>query len=175
MWGVCRRYRLSDADARDVVQDVWLQLVEHISTLREPAALPGWLVTTTRRECLRVCRASSEREQREDKADLTVLADPESARVDEWLIAEERATVLRSAFGQLPSHCRELLSLLLQNPPVPYSEISTILNMPVGAIGPNRARCMDRLRRSPAIAALIEESTRPSHPPAGPPMSRRLP
>jgi RNA polymerase sigma factor (sigma-70 family) len=159
VWGVCRRYRLSDADARDVGQNVWLRLVEHISTIREPAALPGWLATTTRRECLRVCRASSERQQREDKADLGDVADPESAQVDKWLIAEERATALRIGFGQLPSHCRQLLSLLLQDPPVPYSEISTILNMPVGGIGPNRARCLDRLRRCPAIVALIEEST----------------
>jgi RNA polymerase sigma factor (sigma-70 family) len=158
VWGVCRRYRLSDADARDVGQNVWLRLVEHISTLREPAALPGWLATTTRRECVRVCRAASEREQREDRADLAVLADPDSTRVDQWLIAEEQATALRIGFSQLPSHCRQLLSLLLQDPPVPYSEISTILGMPVGGIGPNRARCLDRLRRCPAIVALIEES-----------------
>ena len=52
------RCRLSRADAADVSQNVWLRLTEHLDTIREPAALPGWLATTTRRECLRTIRAN---------------------------------------------------------------------------------------------------------------------
>ena len=54
IWSICRRYRLGDADAEDVGQNVWLQLVGHLDKIRDPAALPGWLATVTRRECLRV-------------------------------------------------------------------------------------------------------------------------
>ena len=54
---VCRRYRLSDADADDAGQAVWLCLVEHLNDLRTPDALPGWLTTTTRRECCRILNA----------------------------------------------------------------------------------------------------------------------
>src|ERR1700724_1128621 len=50
IWSICRRYRLSDADAEDVGQAVWLHLVDQLDSLRDPAALPGWLSTTTRRE-----------------------------------------------------------------------------------------------------------------------------
>jgi len=57
-WSICRRHRLSDADANDVGQNVWLRLVEHLPSLREAAALPGWLTTTTRRACLRAQRGS---------------------------------------------------------------------------------------------------------------------
>ena len=57
VWSICVRYRLSRQDIDDVGQSVWLLLVEQIGSLREPAALPGWLATTTRRECLRVLRA----------------------------------------------------------------------------------------------------------------------
>ena len=56
IWSICRQYRLGGADAQDVGQMVWLHLVDHLDDLRDPAALPGWLVTTTRRECLRVRR-----------------------------------------------------------------------------------------------------------------------
>lgn len=56
LWSICRRYRLSMEDSQDVGQSVWLHLVEHLSTLREPAALPGWIATTTQRECLRLLR-----------------------------------------------------------------------------------------------------------------------
>src|SRR5215472_10808217 len=58
VWSICRHYRLSPADAQDTGQNVWLQLVEQLDNLRDPAALPGWLATTTRHECGRVLRAA---------------------------------------------------------------------------------------------------------------------
>jgi len=58
IWSICRRYRLGNADAEDVNQSVWLILVDQLAALREPAALPGWLATTTQRECGRVLRAA---------------------------------------------------------------------------------------------------------------------
>jgi RNA polymerase sigma factor (sigma-70 family) len=60
MWSICRSHHLSTADADDVHQSVWLQLVRQLDKIREPTALPGWLVTTTRRECGRVRRAARE-------------------------------------------------------------------------------------------------------------------
>ena len=56
IWSICRRHRLGGADAEDVGQIVWLQLVDPLARIRDPAALPGWLATTTRRECLRILR-----------------------------------------------------------------------------------------------------------------------
>ena len=58
VWSICRRYRLSGADTDDAGQAVWLQLVDQIDRIRDPAALPGWLATTTRRECGRIVRAA---------------------------------------------------------------------------------------------------------------------
>src|SRR5215471_10837929 len=54
IWSICRQYRLGRADAEDVAQSVWLRLVDQLGKIREPAALPGWLVTTARRECGRL-------------------------------------------------------------------------------------------------------------------------
>src|SRR5689334_11065878 len=54
IWSLCRRYRLDTSDIADVGQNVWLLLVNHLGKIREPAALPGWLATTTRRECARI-------------------------------------------------------------------------------------------------------------------------
>lgn len=51
IWSICRRHRLEAADARDAAQNVWLKLVDQLDKIRDPAALPGWLVITTRREC----------------------------------------------------------------------------------------------------------------------------
>src|SRR5262249_8816662 len=63
VYTICTRYRLSNHDIEDVGQNVWLLLVERLGKLREPAALPGWLATTTARECLRVMTAASKAER----------------------------------------------------------------------------------------------------------------
>ncbi len=159
LWGICRRFRLSDADAHDVGQNVWLRLVEHLAKLREPAALPGWIATTTRRECIRAQRSSWDHEREQIEPDVELPADEEATQVDQWLLADERDSVIRAAFAQLQPRCQQLLTLLMKDPPPAYAQISTSLHMPIGAIGPNRARCLDKLRRSPLLAEFIESRT----------------
>ncbi len=154
---VTARYRLREQDAADVSQTLWLRLVQHLSTLREPAALPGWIVTTTRNECLRVLRI------RQRTGTFDPLLEPprsrgpaeEPSQVDEDLMRDERHDALLGAFAELSGRHRELLELLLADPPVSYAEISERLDIPVGAIGPTRARALQKLRRSPALAALL--------------------
>lgn len=155
VWTISRRYRLSAADVDDIGQSVWLLLIEHLPTLRDPAALPGWIATTTQRECLRLLR-SGKRTEPADPAEVFSATPDDVASVDEELLRHERRDAVRTAFGQLSPRCRLLLSMLVQDPPVAYREISEKLHMPVGSIGPNRARCLDRLRQEPALAALIE-------------------
>lgn len=156
VWSLCRSYRLSRADADDVAQSVWLRLIEHLPSLRQPAALPGWLSTTTRNECLRVLRVAGRRERTERSIeDSEIPADGETARVDRAILLEERNRALRAAWAQLPVNCRELLSLLIQDPPLTYAEISESLGKPVGSIGPSRGRCLEKLRRCPVLAAHI--------------------
>jgi RNA polymerase sigma factor (sigma-70 family) len=155
IWSICRRYRLSRADAEDVSQAVWLRLVDHLDHLRDPAALPGWLATTTRHECGRVLRAAGGPPAFEQVLGVESIADTQTATAEQELLAAERQAALREAFTRLPPGCRQLLALLMADPPVPYAEISARLGISIGSIGPNRSRCLDRLRRDPVIAALI--------------------
>ena len=159
VWGICRRYRLSVADADDVGQSLWLGLLEHLETLRDPAALPGWIATTTRRECLKVHDDARRRRSPVDPAvlDEQVLgADPTAVPVDEGLLVEERHAAVRTAFAALAPQCRRLLALLVSDPPLPYVRIAEILGVPVGGLGPTRARCLEKLRRSEALAAFLD-------------------
>jgi RNA polymerase sigma factor (sigma-70 family) len=155
VWSVCRRYGLSGSDADDVGGSVWLRLVEHLDTLHEPAALPGWLARTTQRECIKVLR-SRNREAPVDDPELGAGApgNGDQGGLDGGLLVEERRHALRAAFAELPARCRKLLAMLFAEPPASYAEIGAALGLPVGAIGPNRGRCLDRLRRSRALAAL---------------------
>jgi RNA polymerase sigma factor (sigma-70 family) len=135
---------------------VWLRLVEALGTIRQPAALAGWLKTTAQRECLYLLRTKNRQIPIGD--DEHVFEETDGA-ADEWLLVQERQIALRAAFGGLSERCRRLLEMLFADPPTPYVQISAELGMAVGAIGPNRQRCLDRLRASPAIAALLETWT----------------
>ncbi|GAA3343064.1 sigma-70 family RNA polymerase sigma factor [Amorphoplanes nipponensis] len=158
VYATCRRWRLDAADTADVSQTVWLRLVENLGRLREPQALPGWLRTTTVRECTRLYHA--QRRERPDDlvAHLARSPDDGAGPVDGRLIADERAAALRAALAELPDRCRRLLGLLMSDPPTSYADISARLGMPCGAIGPNRARCLDRLRGSPTLRALLTDA-----------------
>jgi RNA polymerase sigma factor (sigma-70 family) len=157
IWSICRGYRLgdADADAGDVAQRVWLQLVRHIDQVRDPAALPGWLATTTRRECLRVLRTAPGPHLAGYGLEAGLTAGEQTLPAEHELLAAERQAALREALLALPPCCQQLITLLIQDPPVPYARISATLGIPVGGIGPTRRRCLDKLRRHPAIAALI--------------------
>src|ERR1700730_3108127 len=159
VYTVCTRYRLSIHDIEDVGQNVWLLLVEQLGKLREPAAWPGWLATTTARECVRVVTAAHKSERVGTGLDDAALF-VDDAEIDEEILMAERNAALRAAFAQLPSRCQQLLSMLISDPPRSYEEIHTELGIPVGSTGPQRARCLDRLRRSSAFAGSGEGGAR---------------
>jgi RNA polymerase sigma factor (sigma-70 family) len=155
VWSICLRYRLTRDDTDDVGQSVWLLLIEQIGSLREPAALPGWLATTVKRECLRILRAAGRHDHAGLPPEDQMPPDPDATMIEQEVIAAERNAALRAAFAELPRRCHELLSMLVSDPPFAYADVSATLGMAVGSIGPMRARCLDRLRRSPHLAALV--------------------
>lgn len=155
VWTICCRYRLSQHDTEDVVQTVWLLLVEQLGRLREPAALPGWLATTTSRECLRLVTAARKSQRlRSGLDDAEQFVD--DTVIDEEILLAERNAGLRAAFAELPPQCQRLLSMLMRDPPQSYADIHAALGIPVGSIGPQRARCLERMRKSSALIALGE-------------------
>jgi RNA polymerase sigma factor (sigma-70 family) len=154
VWSICRAHRLSDADADDAGQAVWLHLAGQLDNIHDPAALAGWLATTTRRECARLQRAAQQPPPQPKARDATI-PDEQTAMAEHELLMAERHAVLREAFTHLPPRCQRLIALLIEDPPVPYAQISARLGIPVGSIGPCRGRCLDKLRRHPAVAAMI--------------------
>ena len=155
VWSICARFGLSNHDREDVGQNVWLLLVEQLGKLREPAALPGWLATTTHRECLRVVTASRKSERLGTGLD-DALQFVDNTIIDEEILMAERNAALQAAFADLPPKCQQLLAMLTSDPPCSYAEISDGLGIPVGSIGPQRARCLERMRKSSALAGLSD-------------------
>jgi RNA polymerase sigma factor (sigma-70 family) len=174
---ITRTYRLSERDAEDVSQVVWLRLTQHLSRIRDPRAVPKWISTTARHECQRVIRHMR----------MTVPMDPltggpltggpfsggpfpgvpfsgrplnapSEAETDAGLLRAEQRQALRDGLAELPAAQQRMLLLLTADPPVSYRDISHLLGIPVGSIGPTRARCLQRLRGTSAMRQFLDSS-----------------
>lgn len=145
-WAVARSHRLNAADAADVVQVTFMRLVTHIDTIREPSRVGAWLATTARNESLRIIRRSGRAVPTADE-ELLDVPDPLLPPVDSKLLGDERQRSLHAALGRLSELCQRLLRVLMAEPEPSYEEIHLVLDMPIGSIGPTRARCLARLRR----------------------------
>ena len=145
IWSLTRDFKLAESDAADVFQATWLRLLEHIDRLEQPARVGSWLAATAKHECLRSLAARKKVMLVHDDVTLKsgVAHEPE---IDEGLLREERVQDVRDALSRLPWRWRRLVEMLMADPPVPYTEISNQLGLPVGSIGPTRGRCLERLR-----------------------------
>jgi RNA polymerase sigma factor (sigma-70 family) len=160
VYSVVNQHRLNQADAADVNQTVWLRLVEQLSRLREPAALPGWISTTTRNECLRLIRLGKRMSPFDpldagNAAGVSGAGNADGPTPDEDLLRAERHQVLRDSFAELEPRCQQLIGMLLREPPASYETISETMDIPAGSIGPTRARCLTKLRNCPSMARFL--------------------
>lgn len=157
VWSVVRGFRFDDDTSKDVFQTVWLRLAEHLERIREPRKLPGWLGQTARNECVGLVRQrgrvfpSDEAGELGEPIAATMSAYPEPG---ERLERDENRVAVAAAFARLGERCQLLLRMLITDPPASYEEISARLDIPVGSIGPTRARCLDSLRTSPEISRI---------------------
>lgn len=142
------RYGLPMVEAEDVFQTVWLTLLKHLDSLEQPDRLAAWLVTTARRETWSRRRGADF--DREAGVTVDQLNNPtQDAETNEEMIEQyERQTAVRRALSRLEERCRQLLGLLYYaNEKMDYAVIAERLNIPVGSIGPTRARCLEKLQR----------------------------
>ena len=139
-----RSFRLQEADVLDVIQTTWLRLAENAHRVQHPERLAGWLVTTARRECLRSLRHAKTGPHLTDWAVETV-SDP-SASPEQHAIDATITQTLHDLIDELPPLRRNLIRMLFSDHPCSYAEIARIAGIPLGGIGPTRARALQQLR-----------------------------
>ncbi len=145
LWAIAAQHRLNPPDAADVFQTTWLRLVEHIDRIADPERVGAWLATTARRECLRVIQSAGRQVPMGD--DFPELVAP-AADPGAELLRAERDAELRQAMSCLRERDERLLLLLAADAAPGYAEIAATLGMPIGSIGPTRARSLERVRRA---------------------------
>jgi RNA polymerase sigma factor (sigma-70 family) len=140
---VPRALRLQPADVHDVAQTTWLRVVQHLHAIRDPERLPGWLAVTATHESLAVLRQASRYRptSRTDEApDVTV-------DLEGFITDQDAARDLWAAVAELPVRQRRLITTLFRDGVATYDDVATTCAMPVGSIGPTRARALSQLRR----------------------------
>jgi len=141
------KYRLPPQEAADVFQSTCMELLERLSELREPRALPKWLMQVAHHQCYRLKRQQQRLVSRDAEPDLPV---PETPAIAETLVQQtQEEQMLREAIGNLTPQCRRLVELLFfETPPRPYTEVAADLGLAIGSIGFTRQKCIERLRRN---------------------------
>lgn len=153
VYAIVRRTGLDEHAAADVFQSVFARLIQHLPRIAEPNRLQAWIVTSAKREALlqrrrgaRTVSLAHSDDAADDASDWDIPDD--SPLPDEVLAELQQLHQVRVALEKLDDRCRELLLMLFADADdkVPYEEAARRLGMPVGSIGPTRARCLDKLR-----------------------------
>ncbi|GAA2576453.1 MULTISPECIES: RNA polymerase sigma factor [Streptomyces] len=145
VWTVARSHGLRPADCEDVCQVTWLRVIENIGSLNDPGRLGAWIVTTARREALRVSGSSGRYHLVDDLSEFTHETGHQTTP-EETVLNRAEGDLVRKAVRHLPARHQALLGLLLRDPPMSYDAISVALAMPRGSIGPTRNRILRQAR-----------------------------
>ena len=154
VWKTVNGFRLGRGDAEDAFAATFFRLAEHIDTIRDPERLPGWVATTARNESLAIIRRNR-RSLGIDPTDAVTSGD-----YAERIVDGELKQAIHESFKQLSEACQQLLRLLTADPPLSYEDVAAVLDMPMGSIGPNRQRCLERLRSNRPMRPFLTETTR---------------
>lgn len=141
------RYGLSREEATDIFQSVCLELIQELSKLRDPKALPKWLMQVTAHKCFHWRRQQGRMVSQGD-SEIT-LPEMTVAPTAELLMREvEEEQMLREAVAELPARCRELIHMLFfEEESRPYQQVAATLGLATGSIGLVRQKCLQRLKK----------------------------
>lgn len=147
VYSIPLNYGLSREDAADIVQITFTSLIQSLDTLREDSRLSAWLATVARRQTWQVLargRRESYDEYESLAESISTLRNDATEPLERWELVEW----LHQGLAQLPDRCRNmLLALYFEAHEPSYAEIATRIGMPLGGVGPTRARCLERLKQ----------------------------
>lgn len=140
------KYGFSTDDATEIFQMVCLELLSELPKLRQPRALPKWIMQVAAHKCFHHKRQMQRTESRDPTGEAFDATIP--ARAEGILREAEEEQTLRNAISDLPPRCRQLIQMLFfEEPPRPYEQLASELGLSTGSIGFIRQRCLERLRK----------------------------
>jgi len=141
------KYRMSREEATDVFQMVCLELLSELPRIREPKALPKWILLVTTHKCYHLKNQDRRNQEKTEGFAKTLqkALPPEAETIVQQAESEQQ---VREAISSLPHRCQKLIRLLFfEEPARPYDEVAIMLGLARGSVGFTRQQCLDRLRR----------------------------
>lgn len=149
VYAVATRAGLSMADSADCFQQTFVLLYQNRHRVQDPSRISAWLVTTAKRESIRLSRQAfnvREPEPGQDVVDDSPLPDAHLERI-------EQQSHLQVALAQLDDRCQALLkALFFAAEEMSYEQIAKSVGIAFNSLGPIRGRCLQRLKK------ILEES-----------------
>ena len=137
---------LSRDEAADIFQAVCLDLVAELPRLRDPQALPAWLIQTTLHKVSK-WRRRNDRYVSDEGTHAERAPAPDADMPDALIREVQQAQALRDAVAALSDRCQRMVQMLFfETPARPYKDVASQLGVATGSIGFLRNRCLDRLR-----------------------------
>jgi RNA polymerase sigma factor (sigma-70 family) len=151
IYAIPRRAGLTDEQAADVFQEVFLTLFEKIDDIQQPERIRSWIVTTAKFKTWATVRSSkglySPESEEEMEQEMANLAD-KTPLADEMLIELEQQHLIRTALKQLEERCQKILSMLyLSQTTASYTEVAAVIGVGETSISPLRSRCLKKLEK----------------------------
>jgi len=146
IYSIPLKFGLGGQDRADIFQNVCLRLIEHLQDVKDENRLSAWLITTATRLCISLIE-NRQREPVTGDEEVDERLDPDR-NIEEIRIYAEEQQEIRDSVNQLPERCKTLIDMLYLDARSPsYQEISELMGMPAPSIGPNRARCLEKLKK----------------------------
>lgn len=151
IYAVPRRAGLTEEQASDVFQEVFLTLFQKIDELEQPEKIRSWMVTTAKFKTWGIIRGSkgfySPETEEEMEAEMASIVD-KSPLADELLVELEEQHLIRAALEKLEERCRTILSMIyLRDTAASYVEVGAAIGVGETSISPMRSRCLKKLEK----------------------------
>jgi len=149
IFAIPRRAGLSEEQASDVFQEVFMTLFEKLNEIEQPERIRSWLVTTAKFKTWGTVRGEkgfykpeTEEEMEQEMASLP----DKSPLADDVLVELEQQHLIRTALKELEERCQKILSMIyLRDSAASYAEVAQAIGVGETSISPLRARCLKKL------------------------------
>ena len=151
VFAIPRRSGLSESQAADILQEVFLTLFQKLDEIKQPEKIRSWLVTTAKFKTWGLVRKDkglySPGTEEEMETEMANLED-DSPLAEDSLLQAEQQHLIRTALKKLEERCRTILTMIyLTEPAASYAEVATAIGVGATSISPLRARCLKKLER----------------------------
>lgn len=144
MLRVVRRMTTQSGVAEEILQETWLAVWRSADSFRGESSARGWLFGVAKRQAHNYLRRSV---LATVDLDETPEISDHAGTVEDIVLAKAARGDLAAGIRDLPEHLRDVLLLVLVDD-LPYPDVATVLDIPVGTVKSRMSHARKRLAQA---------------------------